>query len=448
MHASHKVAAGRFVLALLVMLGLGASPASAAARVALVIGNGAYKEAPALPNPPRDAAAIATTLRDLGFDVVEGLDLDRRAMETKIRDFGRRAEEARTALVFYAGHGVQVNGENYLIPVDAKLKNASDLDFDAVSLKLVLGQAEGGDRTSLIFLDACRDNPFTRSLARSMRTRSGAVGQGLAPVQTGTGTMIAFATAPGEVALDGAGSNSPFTTALVKHIKTPGLDIEAVMRRVSADVYEETRQKQQPWKNSSLMGDVVLVPGGASPGTSAKAEPAKPEPAKPEPAKPDAAASTAFSEREAFAFARTLDTSDAWAAFLKQYPSGSLAPFAKAARDKLTEPAEPARTPAPTKQASLPPPPPPAASRGAPGLIFPDSDRRYLTYDEASRLSRGQLRIARNEIFARRGRFFDSDDLKAHFSRFAWYRPSTWSPSLSPVEKANSELLLSVERSR
>jgi tetratricopeptide (TPR) repeat protein len=230
-------------------------------RVALVIGNSKYLYANQLPNPANDAADIAKILRRLGFDVIEGLDLDRRGMEDRIRAFGRKLEAgADLALLFYAGHGMQVGGRNYLIPVDAKLERSGDLTLDTIELGQILAQMEAEKRVNLIFLDACRDNPLARSFARSLGTRSASVGSGLAQVQSAIGTMIAYATQPDNVALDGDGRNSPFTTALLKYIATPKLEIGTIMKRVRADVIAATREKQVPWDHSSLVGDVILVP--------------------------------------------------------------------------------------------------------------------------------------------------------------------------------------------
>jgi Caspase domain len=210
-------------------------------------------------NPPNDAADIARALRKLGFDVVEGRDLDRPGMDNAIRQFSRKLDGADIALFFYAGHGLQVNGKNYLVPIDAKLERPGDLTLDAVDIGNVLAQMEAEKRVNLIFLDACRDNPLARSLARSLGTRSSAVGQGLASIQSAIGTMIAYATQPDNVALDGEGRNSPFTAALLKHIVTPGLEIGTLMKRVRADVIAATREKQVPWDHSSLIGDVILA---------------------------------------------------------------------------------------------------------------------------------------------------------------------------------------------
>ena len=234
-------------------------PTDSRRRVALVIGNGKYQFAAPLPNPPNDAADIALALRKLGFDVVEGRDLDRPGMDNAIRQFSRKLDGADIALFFYAGHGLQVNGKNYLVPIDAKLERPGDLALDAVDIGNVLAQMEAEKRVNLIFLDACRDNPLARSLARSLGTRSSAVGQGLASIQSAIGTMIAYATQPDNVALDGEGRNSPFTAALLKHLVTPGLEIGALMKRVRADVIAATREKQVPWDHSSLIGDVILM---------------------------------------------------------------------------------------------------------------------------------------------------------------------------------------------
>ncbi len=242
---------------------------AAAERVALVIGNGAYQKAGVLANPSNDAGDIALALRNIGFDVVEGRDLDKRGMEDKIREFSRKLDNSKLALFFYAGHGLQVGGRNYLVPVDAALERPGDLNLEAIDVTLVLQQMEAERRVNLVFLDACRDNPLARSLARTLGTRSSSVGQGLASIQSTVGTMIAYATQPDNVALDGSGRNSPFTSALLKHIATPGLEISSLMRRVRTDVVTATRDRQVPWDHSSLMGDVVLVPASLNPGDAA-----------------------------------------------------------------------------------------------------------------------------------------------------------------------------------
>ena len=235
------------------------SPAQRERRVALVIGNGTYENAPVLPNPRNDAADMAAVLRQLDFDVIDGRDLDRREMEKKIREFSRKIENADLALFYYAGHGLQVTGKNYLVPIDAKLEREGDLSFEAIDVDVVLQQLENGPRANLVFLDACRNNPLARNLARSLGIRSAAVGMGLASIQGGIGTMIVYATQPNNVALDGDGRNSPFTAALLAHLPNPGVDISIVLRRVRADVIRATNQKQVPWDHSSLVGELVLA---------------------------------------------------------------------------------------------------------------------------------------------------------------------------------------------
>lgn len=257
------------VLCLLLQLGGGA--AIAQDRVALIIGNGKYASSTPLPNPPSDARAVAKALSEIGFIVSQGTDLDKSGMESLLRDFLRKASVARVALLFYAGHGMQVDGKNYLIPIDAKLETASDLNFGTIELDRILASLDDPKRATIIILDACRDNPMARSFASrgGGGTRS-AVGTGLAGYSAlGSGTLIAFATAPGAVALDGAGSNSPFTLGLVKHLKTPGLEVRQMLTRVRAEVAVATNDKQIPWDNSSLRGDVYLAGLPSSPPSTA-----------------------------------------------------------------------------------------------------------------------------------------------------------------------------------
>jgi len=237
-------------------------PAAAAKRVALVIGNAAYVQAGALTNPVNDAADMAKALTEAGFEVTLGLDLDRRGFDEKLRTFARSLDGADTAVLFYAGHGLQVAGRNYLVSVDAGLGTERDLDFEAVSLDFVLRQMEVGrdGKTSIVFLDACRDNPLARNLARSMGTRSASIGAGLAEVQTGVGTFIAYSTQPGNVALDGAGRNSPFTAALAAHVSEPGRSLTALMIEVRNDVLKATAGRQVPWDHSALTSDFFFQP--------------------------------------------------------------------------------------------------------------------------------------------------------------------------------------------
>ena len=245
-------------------------PAHAEKRVALVIGNSAYQHTAELRNPRNDAADMAASLKRLGFEVLEGKDLDKRGMERLIRQFGLRLSGADLALFFYAGHGVQLSGQNYLLPTDARLAGEGDADFETVGLTLVLKQMEREARTSIVLLDACRDNPLARNLARNMGTRSTQVGKGLAEVRTGVGTLIGFSTQPGNVALDGAARNSPYAEALLRHIEATGKDVSGVLISVRNDVLRVTDGKQVPWEHTSLTGQVYLKLDGPAlaPGAS------------------------------------------------------------------------------------------------------------------------------------------------------------------------------------
>ena len=231
--------------------------AHAGGQVALVIGISGYHHAPALRNPANDAKDLSAALRELGFEVVHTADVGKVSLDASIRSFSKRIADADVGLVFFAGHGVQVAGQNYLMPIDAKLESMRDLEFETVRLELILGQMEDGrdGKVSIVMLDACRDNPLARNLARSMGVRSEAFPRGLAPVQSGAGTFIAFATAPGKVAYDGQGRNSPFTAALLRNIRTPNKGLNALMIDVRKDVMAATRNAQVPWDHSALTQD-------------------------------------------------------------------------------------------------------------------------------------------------------------------------------------------------
>lgn len=250
-----------FIVAFAIIYSLlaGANPAMAAERVALVIGNSSYAKATELKNPRNDAEEIAKLLTRFGFRVLKGIDVDQFNMRILVRAFTKEIKDAKLALFYYAGHGLQVGRSNFLLPVDAELKEEADLDFEAIKLGFILQQMERTKRTNIILMDACRDNPFAANLARNMGTRSSSIGRGLAPLETGVGTFVGFATQPGNVALDGQSANSPFTKAIIKHLAVPGLDIGVLMRRVREEVIAETKGKQVPWSNSSLVGDSVVL---------------------------------------------------------------------------------------------------------------------------------------------------------------------------------------------
>jgi uncharacterized caspase-like protein len=251
-----------FLLATL--LSLTAESAQAERRVALVIGNGAYAHTTTLRNPVNDAEAMGEALAQLGFEVIVGRDLGHAELKETLERFVARLARSDTALFYYAGHGLQVDGENWVIPVDAEIGNELDLDLGAVPLRAILNQMEQTAGVRLIFLDACRDNPMAVRLAQGMGTRSSAVGRGLAPIDASVGTFIAYSTQPGAVAADGRGAHSPFTEALLELIATPGLEIRQLLTQVRRRVVDATRQRQVPWDHSSLIGDFYFVaPGGA-----------------------------------------------------------------------------------------------------------------------------------------------------------------------------------------
>ena len=237
-------------------------------RVALVVGNGEYHQAEdVLINPPSDANAIAEKLQLLGFHVTEAIDQDRLSMSRSLREFTANMQGAELALFFYAGHGMEYGGKNYLFPIDTSLDSPADLHFSLVELDEIIDLMESEVATRLVFLDACRDNPMAQRFRSSLgATRGQSVGRGLARVDGSVGTFIAFSTAPGSLAADGTGRHSPFAKAMLEHMGKPGLDVERMMRQVRDSVLRETNEKQVPWSNSSLRGtDVYLNPQESAP---------------------------------------------------------------------------------------------------------------------------------------------------------------------------------------
>lgn len=243
-----------FVTMAFVFVFLWTMPSLSAGRVALVYGNGNYQNAPKLANPVNDAALITSSLKQVGFTVITITDGDQAAMQKGLEDFGRRAQNADIALFYFAGHGLQVGGRNWLIPVDANIETSTDLPARAISANTVLELMElSGAKARIAILDACRNNPLTRSLTR-------ATTRGLAKIDSSAaGSMIIFATAPGDVALDGTGANSPFSKALAKQILQPGLEVRQMIGRVRADVMADTNDKQVPWVNEAIVGDIYLA---------------------------------------------------------------------------------------------------------------------------------------------------------------------------------------------
>jgi len=225
-------------------------PASSEHRVALVIGNNAYSDSPLL-NPVNDARAMSQALRRFGFELVYGENLSLTDMKRNIRTFGEKIRNGGVGLFYYAGHGVQINGRNYLIPVSATITKEEEVEDEAVDVGLVLAQMQNArNRLNLIILDACRNNPF----ARSFRS----INSGLASINAPSGTLIAYATAPGSVASDGAAKNGLYTQELLNTMSVPGLKIEELFKRVRIAVQNKTAGKQIPWEASSLVGEFAF----------------------------------------------------------------------------------------------------------------------------------------------------------------------------------------------
>ena len=236
--------------------------AQAERRVALVVGNGAYQNAGTLRNPVNDARSVAESLRRLGFNVMLTENRSQREMAQDIREFGRQLDENTVALYYYSGHGIQVKGENYVVPVDAALENEEEVEYATVNVGLVMAQMEAArSRVNIVFLDACRNNPF----ARSFRSSS----NGLAMMNAPAGTFIAYATAPGDVASDGtaAAGNGLYTQQLLRFLNQPGLPIEQMHKQVRIAVTQASNGDQVPWESSSIMGDFFFAGNNGAAGT-------------------------------------------------------------------------------------------------------------------------------------------------------------------------------------
>ncbi len=334
-----------------------AMPAEAAKRVALVMGNSAYVNAPALPNPRNDAQAMSATLTDLGFEVITGLDLDREGMEDAVDRFGKAAEGAELALVFYAGHGIQVAGENYALPVDARLRSERDLRR-AVPLSWLVAEAGRANRLGLVILDACRNNPLAEEMKRGMgATRAFAVGRGLARLEDApTNTLIAYATSADATAEDGTTQNSPYTTALLEHIRTPGLEVRQLFGRVRDTVMGETNGGQTPFTYGSLGGDAIYL--GPPPDVAtlpAPTAPTTPQPVVPiQPPRVD----ESLIEIEFWTSIKTSNEPAYFEAYLTRFPNGTFVALAEIRLQKLREAETAALTPAPAPIPTLTPVPP------------------------------------------------------------------------------------------
>lgn len=271
-------------------------------RIALVIGNAAYRIDP-LDNPVNDARLIANSLKQSGFAVALHENLDRRALIEALRNFGARLGENTIAVLYYAGHGLQLRDRNYLIPVDAEIRSEDEIPIAGLDLGFILGRMSAArSRINIVILDACRNNPFAG--------KSGAKAQGLAQMDAPIGTLLAYATAPGKLAADGSGANSLYATHLARHLLTPGLPVEHVFKRVREGVVRDSREQQVPWESSSLQGEFAFVPGVASTREAA--------------AEVDAAGELAF-----WNSIQASTRADEYRAYLRQYPNGRFAALAQ-----------------------------------------------------------------------------------------------------------------------
>jgi hypothetical protein len=371
-----------FAFAALLMLAGFAAPAAADKRVALVIGNSAYEHADGLANPVVDARSMRAALAKAGFadaNIVYGENLAKRDFERAIARFATSAHDSDVAVIFYAGHGATFGSIPYAVPVDAQFTSLESMPYELVSLDSLVGELRRAKGIGIAIFDACRDNGAEQRLKRGPASRGGEASRGLAPPANTDGLIVAFSTGFNATAADGApGTNSPYTAALVQQLPTPGLDVVDMFRSVGRQVKEQTGGRQNPaLQIDGFYERYALVAGPAG----------NPAPA--------------------------------------QIPAPRLPPGDQVA---VLPPVTSPRVP----------PPGLSATRVQPsGFIFPDSHQRLLSSDEIGPLSPDELRIARNEIFARRGIYFKSPDLQAHFSKFSWYRPNTWDPALSRIEEQN-----------
>jgi uncharacterized caspase-like protein len=299
-----------FIFGFLLLISI--NPAHAEKRVALVIGMSKYQHVPRLINPARDADAVTQLFKSSGFDVVESeRDLGIADLRRVVREFSETTREADIAVVYYAGHGIEVDGTNYLIPADAKLVSDFDIEDETISLDRVLKALDSAKRLKLVILDACRDNPFSTAMKRSVASRS--IGRGLGKIEpTMSDTLIAFAAKAGAVASDGDGQNSPFATALIKYIAEPGLDLRLAFGRVRDDVLKNTSNRQEPFVYGSLGGETMsLVPATAKP------------------------INTEAQGQVDYELAAQIGTEQAWNSFLEAHATGYYSNLARAQNDKL-----------------------------------------------------------------------------------------------------------------
>jgi uncharacterized caspase-like protein len=318
-------------------------------RVALIVGNSAYQNVPKLPNPVKDADAMAQLFKKAGFEVVSlHKDVSNLDYKRAIRRFEETARDADIAVVFYAGHAIEIGGVNYMIPVDAKLATDIDAPDEAITLDRLMETVDSSKKLGLVILDACRDNPFVNTMQR--RRASRAVHAGLGKVEpTVAGTLIAYAAKAGSTAEDGAGDHSPFTTALLNHLTSPGLDVRLAFGRVRDQVMQLTSKRQEPFVYGSLGGATVAIVGTPQAITEASSSPAANDPA--------------ANARRDYEYFERVGTKDAWDAFLRLHSSGPYADLARMQRARVVAAGDASRQRATTE--ATPPPDKPATAVAA-----------------------------------------------------------------------------------
>ncbi len=362
---------------------LAVTQAVAERRVALVVGNSQYAYASTLPNPHNDAEDIASALGEVGFEVTVGYDLDQVKFAVTVAQFARALEGADVGLFFYAGHGLQIDGKNYLVSTQAKLENTFLVSSETMELDNIIRMMESKAGISLIFLDACRNNPLADNLKRNIAAvnRALTVGRGLAPIAPGRDTLVAFSAASGEVAADGSGRNSPFAASLLQHLKQPGLEISVMLKEVTADVRHATNNVQRPQQFSDMSKTFYFVKTEQA---AAAAPPVVPPPA-PLPSPPVALVDPV--ELAFWQSASGANECESIRAYLRQYPDGRFAALGRISEHRLCNvgpevavqqapPPPSAPSPAP---ASVPPPvsapdlPPAASLATAPAELLPSA---------------------------------------------------------------------------
>jgi uncharacterized caspase-like protein len=360
------------LIALVATALLPAAAANAERRVALVVGNSAYANAPLLRNPRNDASDMAAALKKLGFDVILGLDLDQQSFARMIEQYAQRLDGADVGLFYYAGHGLQINDKNYLVSTNAKLDNEFLVSSESIELDSVVRLMESKTAVNIVFLDACRNDPLADNLRRSLvaMNRSADLGRGLARIQpSGRDTLVAFAAAPGQEAADGRQRNSPFTGSLIKHLPTPGLEVSVMLKQVAADVRRETNNAQRPQQLSDMSRTFYFAPAATAVAANVPAQKVEVKaPAVPSlPGVDDRALEIAF-----WNAAQAANECEAMQDYVRRFPNGNFVTLAELAERRLCAKgrridvvaAPSGATPQPEPQA--PPAPPPAQAVALP----------------------------------------------------------------------------------